>query len=192
MGAAMQSLNALNADAARAVAFNFCAHLDEHFCQIADFGLLRSVLQDRFAFSQCGRHQKVFSASDRHHVSRDTATLQARSARGQLGHHVAVLNHNLSAHGLQAFDVLVHRARANRAAAWQGHGGLPKTCQQGPKRQHRRAHGFNQLVRCFWRCQAARVDGDSARDAHLTLSVNSHVADQLEHGGHVLQAGHVF
>ena len=192
VGAAVQTLNALNANAARAVAFNFCPHFDKHFSQVTNLGFLGGVFQNRFAFCKGRRHQKVFCARYRHHVGGDAATLQARLTLWQLGNHVAVLDHNLSAHGLEALDVLINRARANRATAWQRYGGLAKAGQKRAECQHRRAHGFNQLVRRFRRRQSASIDDNSTRNAHLTLGVNSHISNELEHGRHVLQAWYVF
>ena len=125
--AAMQAFYPLNANPPRSVALNFCAHFDKHFSQVANLGLLSGVFQNGFALGQRGGHQKVFRARNRHHVSSDTATHQARAASGQLGNHVAVLHHNLGAHRLQPLDVLIDRARANGTATRQRHRRLAET-----------------------------------------------------------------
>ena len=126
----MQVFHALNANTPGAVAFNFCAHFDEHFGQVPDFRLLSSVFQNRLAFCQRCRHQEILGASNSHHVGRDAAAFKARAASGQPGNHVAVLHHNLGAHRLQAFDVLIYWPRADGATTGQGHRGFAKTCEQ--------------------------------------------------------------
>ena len=131
------------------MAFDLRAHGDQHFGQVGDFGLLCGVFQHGFALSQRGGHHEVLGAGDRHHVGGDVGTFEARPALGQFGDHVAVFDHNFSAHGLQALQMLVHRARANRTTTGQRHGGFTKTRQQRPQRQHRGAHGFDQLIRRF-------------------------------------------
>ena len=110
MRATMQLFNALNADAAGAMAFNFCAHLDEHFGQVTNLRLLRSILKNGFTFGQRCSHQEVFRPGDGHHVGGDTAAFKSLATRWQLGHHVTVLHHDVGAQRLHALDVLVHRA----------------------------------------------------------------------------------
>ena len=96
---------------------------------------------------------------------------------------------NLCPHGLQAFDVLVHRTRPNGAAAGQRHLGMTKTRQQGPQGQHRGTHGFHQFIRRFGIAQAGSIQ--MHRTCVIALSCDTHVTDQLEHGGHVLQLRHI-
>ena len=93
------------------------------------------------------------------------------------------------AHGLKAFDVLVHRARTNRATARQGHLGVAKAGQQRAQRQHRGAHGFHQFVGRFRVVQSPGVERDAT--VFVVLGRHAHVADQLEHGRDVLQARHI-
>ena len=111
--AAMQAINALNMDAACAVAFDLRAHGNQHLGQVANLGLLRGVFKNRLALGQSGGHQEVFSAGDSHHVSGDVRALEASalavSAGRHLRQHVAVLDRDVRAHGLQALDVLIHR-----------------------------------------------------------------------------------
>ena len=95
--------------AAGAVALDLGAHLNEHFRQIGNFGFLRRIFQHGFAFGQRRRHQKIFRAGDGDHVGGDAGAAQAGATRRQFGHHVAMLDRNLRAHGLQTLDVLVHR-----------------------------------------------------------------------------------
>ena len=134
--ATVQALHTLNADTAAPMAFNFGAHLDEHLCKIRNFGLLRRVFENGFTLGQGRSHEEVFGARDRDHIGGDACTLQARATLGQLGDHVAVLDHDLGTHGLQSLDMLIHRARPDSAAPRQRHRGLAKARQQRPQRQH--------------------------------------------------------
>ena len=106
----MQLFNALDADAAAAVAFDARAHGNQHLGQVGNFWLLGGVFEEGFALGQRGGHEEVFGAGHRHHVGGDARAFQARAPRRQRGKHVAVLDDDVRAHRLQAFDVLVHRA----------------------------------------------------------------------------------
>ena len=132
----MQLFDALDADAARAMAFNLCAHFDQHLGEVWNFRLPCGVFKNRFALGEGRGHHQIFSAGHRHHVGGDAGTLHAGAPFGQARDHVTVFHGDLGAHGLQALDVLVHWARTNGAAARQGDGGLAKTRQQRPQRQH--------------------------------------------------------
>ena len=187
--ATVQALHTLDADAARAMAFDLRAHFDEHLGQVGNLGLLGGVFQHRLAFGQGRGHHEVFSAGDGDHVGGDARAFQARAALRQAGQHVAMVHRDDRTHGLQTFDVLVDRARANGATTWQRHFGVAKTGQQRPQRQHRSAHGFHQLVRRFRVVQASGVQRDPT--VFVVLGRHAHVADQLEHGRDVLQARHI-
>ena len=104
-------------------------------------------------------------------------------------HHVTVLHFDVGSHGGQALDVLVHRTRANGAAARQGDFGMAEAGQQRSERQHRGAHGLDQFVRGFGRVQRAGIQVQQT--IFSTFGLHPHVADQLEHGGHVLEARHI-
>ena len=157
--------------------------------QIRDLGLLRRVFQQGFALGQRRGHEEVLGAGHGDHVGGDARALQTRPTRRQLGDHVAVFDHDLGAHGLQALDVLVHRARTDGATTRQRHLGMAKTCQQRPQCQHRRTHGFHQFVRRFWVIQPPRIQRDAT--IFMVLGRHAHVADQLEHGRHILQPRHI-
>ena len=110
MVAPLQGLDTLNVNSAAAMAFNFGAHANQHFGQVGDFGFLRGVFEYRLALCQRSCHQKVFGSCDGDHVGGNACAFESSSAVGQTGHHVAMLNGNLGAHGLQALDVLIDRA----------------------------------------------------------------------------------
>eukprot|EP01137_Pigoraptor_chileana_P029746 Opistho-2@15329 len=187
--AAVQLLDALDADVAGAVAFDLRAHADQHFGQVDDLGLLRGVLEQRLALGQRGGHEEVLGAGDGDHVGQDARALQPRAALGQARDHVAVLDHDLGAHRLQALDVLVDRPRADGAAARQRHLGMAEARQQRAQRQHRGAHGLHQFVGGLGIAELAGVQAHGA--VVVGLGRHAHVAHQLEHGRHVLQARHV-
>ena len=192
----MQTLHALNTDAACALALDVRAHPDQHFSQVGNLGLLRGVFKNRLALGQGCRHQEVLSTCDSDHVSGDAAALQASAfaiwPRWQFGNHVAMFHHNICTHGLQTLDVLLNRPRTNGTTAWQRHRGFAKARQQRAEGQHRSTHGLDQFVRCFRRTQVSSIDGDCARTDLAALCTDTHVAHQREHGHHVLQLRHIF
>ncbi|KAG1433795.1 hypothetical protein G6F57_021917 [Rhizopus arrhizus] len=74
----------------------------------------------------------------------------------------AVLDHDLGAQRLQALDVLVDRARTDRAAARQRHFRSAEAGQQRAQHQDRGAHGLDQLVRRHMLVHRTRIDHDRA------------------------------
>ena len=182
--------HALNADAAGPVPLDLCAHLDEHLSQVGDLGLLRGVFQHRLALGQAGGHDEVLGAGHGDHVGGDARALQPRGAVGQARQHVPMLDVDERAHGLQALDVLIDRPRSDGATARQRHLGATKARQQRAQRQHRRAHGLDQLVRCLGRDGQGGVKAHAAALA-MRVDLHAHVLQQLAHGAHVVQARHV-
>ena len=189
VAATVQPLYATDADARAAVAFDLCAHGDQHLGQVRDFRLLGRVLQNCLALSQGGGHQKILGAGDRDHVCGDVRAVQPRQARAQACHHITMFHCDVGTHGLQAFDVLVYGTRTNGTSAGQGHLGVAEARQQRPQRQHRCAHGFDQIVWCFRKVQSGGIQ--SHDPVFLNVHLHAHVADELDHGRHILQAWHV-
>jgi len=188
--AAAQRLDAADADAARAVAFDLRAHGDQHLGQVGDFGLLRGVFEHRLALGQRRGHEQVLGAGHRDHVRGDARAVQPLVARLQFGDDVAMLDHDVRAHGLQALDVLIDGARAYGAAARQRHRGFAKAREQRAQREHRGAHGLDQVVRRLGRDRPCGVKAHAATCA-VRFGAHAHVVEQPAHGGHVLQARHV-
>ena len=189
VGATVQPLDALDANAAGAMAFNLCAHGDQHLGQVRNFRLLGGVFQHCLALGQRGSHEEVLGARHGDHVGGDACALQARPSCRQPGDHVAVLDHDLGAHGGHALDVLVHRARTDGATARQRHRGLAKAGQQRAQRQDRGAHGLDQFVGGLGRIERTGVNAHGA--IVRSLGRHAHVADELEHGAHILQLGNI-
>ena len=137
---AVQALHAVNHQAMRADAADARTHFDQHIGQIGDFRLARGIFQNRLSMRQHRCHQQVFRSRNGNHVGGDAcATHQATTRTVFAGRlavfvqnrclrmDVAVFNIDTRAHRLQAFDVLIDRTRANRAATGQRHPRFAKT-----------------------------------------------------------------
>ena len=83
VGGAVQTVNALDVDAAGAVAFDLGAHGDQHLGQIRNLGLLGGVFQHRFALGQRRGHEEVLGAGHGHHVGGDAGAFQALRPSGR-------------------------------------------------------------------------------------------------------------
>ena len=161
------------------------AHLVEHAAQLLDLGLARGVLERRAALGQRRRHHQVLGAGDRQHVEHDVGAAQPLRARGD----VAVLELDARPHRLEPLEVLIDRARADRAAARQRHARAAVARDQRPEHQHRRAHGLDQLVGRLVVVDRRRVD---ARDAPaLVFEAGAQAREQPPHRAHVAQPGDV-
>ena len=183
----MQTADALDANTAAAMAFDLRAHRDQHLGQIANLGLLRSVFKQGLAIGQRRGHQEIFGPGDGDHVGGDACTLEL----GGLGDDVAMLDADLRAHRLQPLDMLIHRARADRATARQRHGGPTETRQQGPERQDRCAHRLHQLIGRFRLGHQATVDRHLVAAGFAALGSRAHIAQQLQHRRDIMQARHI-
>ena len=156
-----QLLDALDDDLVGARALDLRAHGDEEVREVDDLRLARGVLDDGFAVGERRRHHEIFRAGDRDGVEIQPRALEPPGARAD----VAAFDVDVRAHGLQARDVDVHRARADGAAAGQRHVGLAEARQQRPEHQDRRAHGLHQLVGREALARGRRID----LDAHLLV-----------------------
>ena len=111
--------------------------------------------------------------------------LQPRGPRGD----VAVLEVDLGAHRLQALDVLVDRAQADRAAAGQRHARLAAARDQRPQHQDRGAHRLHELVGRERPVDARRVERDACPACRCRRARPS--ARAAPHRAHVVQPRHV-
>ncbi len=181
----LQPLHALDDDPVGAGALDLGAHGAQEIRQIDDFGLARRILEHRLALGEGRRHHEILGAGDGDRLEHQARALAGAGARLD----VAVLDVNVRAHGLQAGDVNVDRARADRAAAGQRHIRRAEARQQGSEHQDRGAHGLHQLVG-----REVFLDGRCIDfDAHLFVDGHrhAHAPEQLDHGGDVLQMRHV-
>ena len=101
----LQTLDAVDDDAVGAVPLDAGAHGDQQLGQVGDLGFLGGILQHRLPVGQGGGHQQVFRASHGDHVGNDTRAAQTFCFRV----YIASFDRDLSAHRLQAFDMLIDR-----------------------------------------------------------------------------------
>ena len=181
---AVQSVDAANADDVRAGAGNSGPHGDQAVGQIDHFGLAGGVLDHGFAFRQAGSHHQVFRARHRHHVREQSGSLQS----GRPGMDVAVLDGDFGAHRLQALDVLVHRPGADGATARQRHARFTAARHQRAEHQYRRPHGLDQFIGCHSVVNAPAIEANGIAAA---LDLHSHLRQQTEHGGDVVEIGNI-
>ena len=105
-------------------------------------------------------------------VGRSNAKLRAAqspAAARPLGDDVAALEADGAPHRLEPLQVLVDRARANRAASGERNLRASVPRDERPEDQHARAHLLHELVRCLRADLAARrLERDlGRRDVHL-------------------------
>ncbi len=153
--------------------------------KIAEIGHLRfagSIAQARGPLGQRGRHHEILSCAHRHHVKSKVGPAEPAIHPAP---DVTLAHRDLGAERFQAFDVLVHGAGADGAAARQGDLGLAKAGQERPEDDEGRPHGFHQLVGCSQLLQAFGRN----LNAHLLVDehAGAHAAEQLDHGRNVLK-----
>ncbi len=156
---------------------------DEEIGQVHHFGLAGRVFQRGLAVGQHGGHEQVLRAAHGGHVEGDVGAAQPVA----MAHDVAFFQLEGGAHELQALQVLVHRTRADGAAAGQGHAGLADAGQQRAQAEHRGPHGAHQIIGGLGQ-QAA------GRQLHAVPAVAAGAAQhvqELDGGMDVAQVGHV-
>ena len=178
LGAA-QTLDTFNAHLAATRALDARAHLVEQFGQVNDFGLARRIDQRRFAVGERRRHHQVLGAGDCHLVEINLAALQSFGA----GDDIAAFERHDGTELFKARQVEVNRALTDGAAARQRYPRFAEARQQWPERQHRRAHGLDQIVRRFE--QLDLVGGDFQRPQLRHQDVRAEVFEQTPHGDDV-------
>jgi hypothetical protein len=175
---------AVDADDVGTRAIDPRAHRREAARQVDHLGLARRVLEDRGAFGKRRSHHEILGAGDRDEVHDDARAAQALG--GSV--HVTVVDRDGRAHGLQALNVLIDGARADGAAAGQGHLGTPAAGEERAEDQHRGAHGFDQLVGGGRLGNLPRPQGEPVFGR--TLDFHPHLAKKLRHRRDVHQPRH--
>ena len=182
---AVQLVDAVDGDDVTAGALDAGAHGDQAAREINHLGFARGVFQHGGAVGQGSGHHQVLGAGHGDHVHHDARALQPLAA----GVNVAVLDLDVGAHRLQAFDVNVDRARADGAATGQADACIAEARQRRAQHQDGGAHGFHHFVGGFLVRDGFAAQGDVVlvvqRDAH------AHVAEQGQHGADVLEMRHV-
>ena len=147
--------HAFDGECRRADAADFRSHGVQAVGKVADFRLTGGGVKDGGAFGEYGGHQQVFGTGDGGDVHDEAGAAQF-AARFD----VAFVDVDVCAERLHAFDVLVHRARADGAAAGQGDASLAEAGEQRPQNEDAGAHGFDEFVGRFGVCDVRRVHGD--------------------------------
>ena len=101
----------------------------------------------------------------------------------------AMLDRGHRAQPLQALQMVIHRPRADVAAAGQGDTRLAEPGQQRPQHGERGAHLLDQFVRGFVGSGSGGVNGDDAVFGEFRL--NAEVAQQVQQGQDIADAGNI-
>ena len=141
--AALEALDALNGELARAEAGNLRAHADEDGAQVLHVGLAGGVDDDGRALSEGGGHDEVFRRGHRHVVGpvprAAKAVLERERERVVVG--------NFRAEFFQDLEVRIEFADAERAAfGVRRDGDLLHPIEQWRKQQDGRTHARRQLA----------------------------------------------
>ncbi len=152
--------------------------------QIGDFRLAGDVLQRGGAFGEGGGHQQMFGGADGDEGEDDVG---AGQPAGGAGFDIAAFKFDLRPHGLQPFEVEVHRAGADGIAAGQRDAGLAGARQQRAQHQEGGADFADDLIRGH-----GVGDGAAEREtAAVRLHADAVLGEQGGHGGEVRQFGDV-
>ena len=184
VGTAVQLLHTFNRHRGRADTADFRAHFHQAFGQVHHFRLHCAVFQYSGAFGQCGCHQQVFRAAHGNHIHHHARAFELAARL-----HITVLDHDFRAHGFQPFQVLVHRSRADGAAAGQAYFRLAETRQRGAEHQNGSTHGFHQFIRCASVVYHAAIDFELAYA--IAFHFRAHALQEFVRGFHVGQHRHV-
>ena len=178
-----------HANRLRTGAFNLRAHLVKQVRQVDYLGLARAILQHRFALGERRRHQQVFGSGDGNFLEDDVSALQPLGASFD----VAMFLRDLRSELLQSLEVQIDGARANGAAAGQGHASRLHPREQRPQHQRGGTHGLDQLVRSFGIYQIAAADGGAMLRAPVAeFDLGAHRRQQLALGLNVPHLRNVF
>ena len=106
---------------------------------------------------------------------------------------VAMLLGDGCAQPLQAFDVQIDGARADRASAGQGNAGASAARDQRAQHQRRGAHGLDQFIGGFGVARLSTADGSAMLGAAIAqFDLGAHGGQQLALGLDVAHLGDVF
>ena len=184
---ATEALDAVDDDGVGTGAADLAAHGIDEVGQVDHFRLTRGVFQHGAALGQGGSHHDVLGTGHTDDIEEEVRAAQAAFRR--LGLDIATFHVDLGAHGLETADVQVDRTRADGATAGQRHFGLTETGDHRAEYQDRGAHGLDQLVRRDQGLDGAGIDFD--RELLVDDRLHAHAAEQLDHGGDVVQVRQV-
>ena len=185
--AAVQALDALNADGIRAGAANVGAHGVEEIGKVDDVRLARRVLDHGAAARKRRRDDDVHRRADRDLIQIYLCPAQAAVRR--VGIDKAVFHLDVRAHRGHALDVLVDRPDAEVAAAGHGRLGRAEAAEHRADEIVRRADLAHQVIRWLGEAHLGAVDLDGGW-AEVFHPRAQPLQDLQEHI-HVADLGHI-
>src|SRR5262249_21964 len=183
-----QPLDALYANSGRTSAFDLRAHLVEQVGTVGHFGLAGTVLHDRLAFGEGGRHQQVFGSRNGDLVEDNLRAAQALGA----GFYIAVLLGNGGTEPLQPLDMEIDGARADSTSARKRDAGPSPTCDSRTEYQRGGSHGLDQFVRSFRACEIPAGDSGAMLGTSIAqLDFCTHGSEEFARGLDVAHLGNI-
>ena len=134
--------HSLDGNDVRTLTSNPGPHGNQALGQIHHFRFARSVFQNRRPRRQRRGHHQILGTRHRHGVHEYPRALQA----GCRSHDIPMLNRQMGPHGLQSFQVQIHRTFADGTPPRQRDTGMPKSGQQRAQHQDGGTHGLDQIV----------------------------------------------
>src|SRR5690606_32985047 len=183
---AVQPLHAMNHQRRRANTFNARTHRHQQIRQIDNLRLPGGVFQYCCAFRQRSGHQQVFRTTHGDNIHQDVCTLQTAVAAGA---DISFIDINNCTHGFQPAQVNVHRSTTDGAATGEGYVSHTEASQHWAQHQDGSAHGFYEFI---GRRKVIDAVGINLHPHSLIYrDSDAHAAQQCEHGGDVVQMGHI-
>ncbi|MPN16919.1 hypothetical protein SDC9_164267 [bioreactor metagenome] len=180
----VQTLDTTDADHVGPRPGNPRPHRHQAVRQVDNLRFSCSILDDRLAICQTGRHHEVLGTGHGHHVGKQPGTLETWHP----GVDVAMLDRNLGPHRLQPLDVLINRPGADRTSPRQTDTRLATTCHQRAQHEDGRTHGLDHFIRCDRVVQPGRIKHDGIA---VTLDSDPHLPQQGKQGADVLEPRNV-
>ena len=110
---AVQAFDTLNDDGVGSLTGDFRTHFNQAIGQIDHLRLTGGILDHSFTCRERSSHHDIFGAGHRDHIHKYLATHQPPF---HAGFNIAILDNNLSSHGLQGADMEIDGPAANSAS----------------------------------------------------------------------------
>src|SRR5205085_908305 len=130
-----------------------------------------------------GSHHEILCAGNRREIEIHFGATKTPATSRSFSEHVAALETNRASHGLEAFQMLIDRTRADLAAARQRYLRTTKSCDERAEHEYTRTHCFDELVRRFWfhlrsgrNVHLGRIEFDVATEETKKRRCRLHVA----------------
>ena len=174
----------MNGDATRSLSGNLSATAVQEIGEIHDFGLAGGVFENGISIGQRSSHDDIFSAAHCGHVESDFGTPEMAA----LADDVAFFQFEDRTHLLKAFEVLIHGACANGAAAGQSDLCPAEAGKERAEAEYGGAHGAHEVIGCL-------VDQRAGLHCYGMIRIGTVAAEdfqKLESGVDVPQVGDIF